>query len=142
MLTLSSMSSFEDICVSCATPCACGNPAQYPSMLAHHLALVPPCRSPFTIFALPVQLRQRRQRRRRNKPVLKRVASLALVAGVAIAVGRTGSSRNLSRRATSDSEPEEAVVVAKVPVVAAEMPVPVPQRRRRLEPPSIEGWQH
>ena len=68
--------------------------------------------------------------------MLTRVASLALVAGVAIAVGRTGSSRNLSRRATSDSEPEQAVVVA-----AADVPAIIPQRRRQ-EPPSIEGWQH
>lgn len=83
-----------------------------------------------------LQLRQRRQRRQKKKPGLKRVASLALVAGVAIAVGRTGSSRSLSRRATSDSEPERAVVAAvKVPVV-------VVPGRQRLEPPSIEGWQH
>ncbi len=81
-----------------------------------------------------MQLRQRRQRRRRKKPVLTRVASLALVAGVAIAVGRTGSSRNLSRRATSDSDEERVLVV---PAEGVHVVSP-----RRQEPPSIEGWQH
>ena len=99
---------------------------------SHHCDGAATTIAPCSRICVSLQLRQRRQRRRRKKPVLKRVASLALVAGVAIAVGRTGSSRNVSRRATSDSDEERVLVPVEVALTSP----------RRLEPPSIEGWQH
>lgn len=60
-------------------------------------------------------MRRRRQRREPKNPI-KRVASLALLAGVALVMQRSGSSRSLSRPAAAagTSEDDEEVETPRV----------------------------